>query len=224
MPIVRRERGADSPLVERIAHVAFDGAGGGVTTPDGCWDLVVMRRRGQVSVLQTGVITRPVELGYEPGDEYVCISFKPGVFMPSLPGELMVDRGLMRPTVNKRSFHFDGDTLEIPSFDNAEVLVNRWARRSVLLRDEIVAGIADGNPRASSPRSVQRHFQHAMGVTAKRFSQIVRARRAVDLLGGGRAPAAIAQELGFADQAHLTRALKALMGCTPGEIVRAARP
>jgi hypothetical protein len=224
MPIVRSTRGAEAPLVQRITRVVFDGDGGDVTTPDGCWDLVVMRQRGEVTVLQTGVITRPVPLDFASGDEYVCITFKPGVFMPSMPGELMVDRGLVRPTVNARSFWFDGDTLEIPTFDNAEVLVDRWMRRGVLVRDEIVAGIVEGSPRASSPRSVQRHFQHSMGVTAKRFEQIERARRAVDLLVQGRAAVAIAQELGYADQSHLTRALKVLQGRTPGEIARSSHP
>jgi hypothetical protein len=218
MPLLRQERGADSPFVERVTRVVFDGAGGGVTTPDGCWDIVIMRRHGRVSVLQTGVITRPVELAYSCGDEYVSISFKPGVFMPTTPGDSMVDRAFVRPIAGDRSFWFDGDRLEIPSFENAEGLVSRLARQSALIRDEIVAGIADGEPRAISERSVQRHFQLSMGVTAKRFEQIRRARRAVELLERGTAVATVAHELGYSDQAHLTRTLKAIVGLTPGVI------
>jgi hypothetical protein len=216
MPILRQERAADSPLIERVTRVVFDGDDCDVTTPDGCWDVVVMRRQGRVSVLQTGVITRPVRLDFASGDEYVCISFKPGVFMPKTPGDGMVDRAFTRP--------FEGDRLEIPSFENAEGLVSRLLSRRALVRDEIVAGIADGDPRASSPRSVQRHFQRSMGMTAKRFEQIQRARQAVELLQRGRAVAAVAHELGFSDQAHLTRALKALMGRTPGAIARQRQP
>ena len=57
MPLLRQERNADSPLVERVTRVVFDGDDPDVTTPDGCWDIVIMRRQGQVAVLQTGVIT-----------------------------------------------------------------------------------------------------------------------------------------------------------------------
>lgn len=220
MPIIRQDRGADSPLVERVTRVVFDGDDADVTTPDGCWDIVIMRHQGRVSVLQTGVITRPVTLDYSCGDEYVCISFRPGVFMPTTPGERMVDRAFMRPTASDDSFWFDGDRLEIPSFENAEGLVGRLTRRGVLVRDEIVAGVADGHPRAISERSVQRHFQLSMGVTAKRFEQIRRARRAVELLQGGMAVATVASELGYSDQAHLTRALKTIVGRTPGAIAR----
>lgn len=223
MPLIRQERGADSAWVERVTRVVFDGQDRDVTTPDGCWDIVVMRHQGRVSVLQTGIITRPVALDFSCGDEYVCISFKPGVFMPATPGDRMVDRAFLRPTAGDRSFWFDGDRLEIPSFENAEGLVGRLTRRSALVRDEIVAGVADGEPRAISERSVQRHFQLSMGVTAKRFEQIRRARRAVELLERGTAVAAVAHELGYSDQAHLTRALKAIVGRTPGAIARQVR-
>lgn len=224
MAILRQERGADSRLVDRVSRVLFDGQGADVTTPDGCWDIVIMRRLGQVSVLQTGVITRPVMLDFGSGDEYVCISFKPGVFMPGTPAGNMVDRAFLHPVAGDCSFWFGGDRLEIPSFENAEGLVSRLLSRHALARDEIVAGIADGDPRAISERSVQRHFQHSMGVTAKRFDQIQRARRAVQLLQSGSAIAVVAHELGYSDQAHLTRTLKALMGRTPGAIARQHSP
>jgi hypothetical protein len=224
VPLIRHERNADSPLVERVTRVVFDGDDPDVTTPDGCWDIVIMRRQGQVAVLQTGVITRPVSLDFSCGDEYLCISFKPGVFMPGKSGDSMVDRAFMRPIAGDRTFWFDGDRLEIPSFENAEGLVGRLMQRSVLVRDEIVAGIADGEPRAISERTVQRHFQLSMGVTAKRFEQIQRARRAVELLQRGTPVAMVAHELGYSDQAHLTRALKAMTGRTPGAIARQVTP
>jgi hypothetical protein len=219
----RDERPADSPLVQRITHVRLAGKDGTVTTPDGCWDLVFLRLRGRVVALQTGLITRPVKLGFASGDEYLCISFKPGVFMPRLPGDQMLDRGVQRPTVSRRAFWMDGDTMEIPTFQNAEGLVTRLARQGLLQRDEIVEGVLTGSPRAISPRSVQRHFLRATGMTRKAFEQIQRANRAVDLLRQGRAAVDVALELGYADQPHLVRSLKRTMGQTPGEIARAAR-
>ena len=96
--IHREERGADSTFVERITLVRYDRTVDDWTTPDGCWDIVIRRVRGRVEVLQTGLITRPIRLDYEAGDECVCISFKPGVFMPHLPGSAMLNRGVVRPT------------------------------------------------------------------------------------------------------------------------------
>jgi hypothetical protein len=220
MSVAREIRASDSPLVERVTRVRFDRAWRGVTTPDGCWDIVVRRVDGRIELLQTGLITRPVELAYAAGDEYVSISFKPGVFMPQLPGKRMLDRGLMRPTPSARTFRLAHETLEIPTFDNAEGLVDRLVRRDLIVRDEIVEGVVEGRPRAIHPRSVQRHFLESMGLTAKRLEQIRRACQAVELLAQGKRAIDVALELGYADQSHLTRALKAIMGRTPGEIAR----
>ncbi|HSS37539.1 MAG TPA: helix-turn-helix domain-containing protein [Polyangia bacterium] len=190
----------------------------GLTTPDGCWDLVVRRVDGRIELLQTGLITRPVALTYAAGDEYLSISFKPGVFMPRLPGNRMIDRALLRPTPSPRAFWVEQEQLEIPTFDNAEGLVARLARRELIVRDEIVAGVADGRPRAVHPRSVQRHFLTAMGMTAKRLEQIRRACRAAELLRAGTPAVAVALEAGYADQPHMTRALRSILGATPGQI------
>jgi Helix-turn-helix domain len=220
MAVVRDVRASDSPLVQRITRVRFGSAWRGVTTPDGCWDIVVRRVGGRIELLQTGLITRPVELAYGAGDEYLSISFKPGVFMPRLPGKRMIDRGLLRPTPSSRTFRIEQDDLEIPTFDNAEGLVDRLVRRQLIVRDEIVEGVVEGRPRAIHPRSVQRHFLESMGLTAKRLQQIQRACQAVELLIKGKRVVDVALELGYSDQSHLTRALKALMGRTPGEVAR----
>jgi Helix-turn-helix domain len=220
MPNTRLERAADSSLVERITCVTYDEPTRELSTPDGCWDIVVMRRRGITLVLQTGVISRPVPLENDPGDSFLAISFKPGVFLSRTPGRDMIDRALVRPLVTAGAFALDAETLEIPTFENAEGLVERLVRRGLLARDELVEGAAQGRPRAISPRSMQRHFLSALGMTPKQFAQIRRAGRAVDLLRTGMAPAEVAIEAGFADQPHLTRSLKAIMGQTPGELLR----
>jgi hypothetical protein len=220
MRVLREVRASDSPLVEHVTRVRFDGDWRGLTTPDGCWDIVVRRVKGRIELLQTGLITRPVELAYSAGDEYLAISFKPGVFMPRLPGKRMVDRGLLHPTPSPRTFWLEREELEIPTFDNVEGLVTRLVRRDLIVRDEIVEGMTEGRPRAIHPRSVQRHFLEAMGMTAKRLQQIQRACRAIELLGAGKRVVDVALELGYSDQSHMTRALKAIMGKTPGEIAR----
>jgi hypothetical protein len=220
MTAQRNERRSDSPFVQRITQVIYDAPTREWSTPDGCWDLVVLRRAGQTTVLHTGLISRPVLLENGPGDSYLAISFKPGVFATRAPGIEMVDRGVVRPLVSAYAFTMDGETLEVPTFENAEGLVSRLERRGLLTRDDLVESAAEGNPRAISPRSMQRHFLLALGMTPKQFEQIKRACHALELLRQGMAPAAVAIEAGYSDQAHLTRALKAIMGQTPAAFQR----
>lgn len=220
----REARASDSPFVERITHVTYEARTKEWSTPDGCWDIVVIKRRRATIVLQTGLISRPVLLENDAGDSYLAISFKPGVFAPKMPGLHTVDRGIVRPLVSARAFSMESETLEVPTFENAEGLIDRLARRGLIARDELVESAVEGRPRAISPRSMQRHFLSAMGMTPKQFAQIRRACRAMDLLRQGVAPAAVAAEVGYSDQPHLTRALKAIMGRTPGELRRDRSP
>jgi hypothetical protein len=220
LTVTRRERGADSPFVERITEMAYEQRTQQWATPDCCWDIVIFKQRGVTTMFQSGLTSRPVLLQNGPGDSFLAISFKAGVFMPKTPGIRTVDSGLLRPLVSSRAVAIENETLEIPTFENAEQFVERLVHREVLVRDELVESALEGRPRAITTRSMQRHFLSALGMTPKQFAQIKRAMHAMDLLRHGKAPAAVAAEAGYSDQPHLTRSLKAIMGQTPGQIVR----
>lgn len=65
--------------------------------------------------------------------------------------------------------------------------------------------------------SLSRGFRAAYGITPARFRADLRARRAMELIGrGGSSLAAIALDCGYADQAHLNRAIVGLTGLPPG--------
>ncbi|MEU8181655.1 helix-turn-helix domain-containing protein [Micromonospora sp. NPDC049044] len=72
-----------------------------------------------------------------------------------------------------------------------------------------------------SPYRLSRSFQALVGVPLTRYRNRLRVGRALDRLAEG-APslAALATELGFADQAHLTRTLRAHLDHPPGELRR----
>ncbi len=68
-----------------------------------------------------------------------------------------------------------------------------------------------------TPETVSRGFRRVFGVSPSRFRLEVRARRAWSAVRATpEALAAIADDAGFADQAHMTRAVTALTGRPPG--------
>jgi AraC-like DNA-binding protein len=72
--------------------------------------------------------------------------------------------------------------------------------------------------------TLSRGFVQVFGVTPSRFRLEARARRAWRELARGEAGlAALAAETGFADQAHMSRAVKALTGYSPGAWRRSNR-
>ncbi|WP_460885714.1 helix-turn-helix domain-containing protein [Promicromonospora xylanilytica] len=74
----------------------------------------------------------------------------------------------------------------------------------------------------TSPAHLSRVFTAETGSTLTRFRNRVRVSRLLGRLEEGDADlATIAGDLGFADQAHLTRTVRATLGTTPGRVRRA---
>jgi AraC-like DNA-binding protein len=73
-----------------------------------------------------------------------------------------------------------------------------------------------------SPFHLERTFRDRYGVPVHAYLTKVRVARALELLRSGTRPGLIADAVGFADQAHLTRVFRKELGLTPGD-VRVAR-
>jgi len=69
-------------------------------------------------------------------------------------------------------------------------------------------------------RTLARLFDHAVGLSPKRFARIVRLQGALRALPEGESWAGLALELGYCDQAHFIREVRELFGTTPREIMR----
>lgn len=85
--------------------------------------------------------------------------------------------------------------------------------------DPTITRVADVAERlATSPRRLQQIFADHVGVPPKWVISRVRVHRAVEAAARepDRSWADLAAELGYADQAHLTRAFRAAVGTTPG--------
>ncbi len=226
MNILRESRPSDSHLIHAISRSIYLEDSQDVTTPDGSWDIVFIKHQDQVKVLLTGLITQPVALANQAGDEIFVISFKPGVFLSHLAGTQTVDTGSLLPKARNHSFWIGSDIVEIPTFENVESFVARLTKNSLLANDEIVTAVLERGAEETnlfSERSIQRHFMLATGMTFKRLQQIQRAQKAVELLKQGKAAVDVAYEVGYSDQPHMTKALKQMMGQTPGEIIKASQ-
>jgi AraC-like DNA-binding protein len=80
---------------------------------------------------------------------------------------------------------------------------------------------------AVSPRTLQRHLGRVLGVSPKWVVQRARIHDALEHAGASTTPdwAGLAQQLGFADQAHFTNTFTAMIGVPPARYVsRAAGP
>jgi hypothetical protein len=222
MPQIERRDDIGSAYVRSASHTVLSGSGTLLMQPDGLWDFAFLRNRQGLQALRTGLTTRPVEFTYADGDEILAIGFAASAFMPAIPGDAMRDRGVLLPRIGADRFRIGAEIFEVPRLDNVEDFVARLTRREAIGQNPLVASIVSGRPNAATERTMQRHFLRTTGLTIKAFSQIARAQKAVARLEAGEPAADVAYALGYADQPHLIRSMRAIMGRTPRQIAAAA--
>jgi AraC-like DNA-binding protein len=208
-------------------------ADGGVRVlPDGCVDIVWSSTNGLVVA---GPDTRPVVYPLEREYSAAGLRLRPGV-AGSLLGLSVSELRDLRPELSAL-WGRDAARLE------ERIALAVPARRRELLEDAIrplareaqpdelvLAGLpllgGRGNTVAElartlaiSERALRRRFNEAIGYGPKKLDRIIRFRRFLHaaMMPGGLAAAAA--ELGYADQAHLTRECRELSGLTPGELL-----
>ena len=220
------QRPCDSPYVERV-YRAEPGAGAVParmrSVANSNWELVVWRDRGQTHVSARGPETVPtvLELGPSTG-RTLGIIFRHGAFLAPMPVPGLVDTALSSPHTTARSFVLQGQEWETPSYDNADVFVDRLVRAGLLVRDPLVTDVLRGDATTLvTPRSVQRRVAAATGLTQGAIRQIERARQAVLLLRQGVPAIEVAQRAGYHDQPHLARSLIRFTGRTASQLRRA---
>jgi AraC-like DNA-binding protein len=94
-------------------------------------------------------------------------------------------------------------------------LQDRWDQPVSLAELAAVAGL--------SRFELIRRFRRQNGLTPHAFQRDLRIDQARAMLGGGVPAAAVAAACGFADQPHLSRVFKRMVGVTPGAYARAVR-
>jgi AraC-like DNA-binding protein len=206
-------------------RVVRDAVGPTRILPDGCMD--VIWADGELFVAgpdtEAHLVTSPN------GTEFAAVRFAPGT-APDLLGV---------PALELRNQHVPLDALW-PAADVRRLSERIWEApdRAGTLSGEL--GVAPAEPwvrwlvnrlRAGSPvaalagdvafseRQLHRRSLFLFGYGPKTLSRILRLGRALDLARGGAPFGSAAASAGYADQAHLSREVKALTGVPLGELL-----
>jgi AraC-like DNA-binding protein len=221
---------APPPDLAHLVLCLWERAGTGeetVVMPDGCVDVVV--RDGVAHV--AGPDTRPDPVTIAAGVAVTGIRFRPGAGAAVLG----VAADELRDARTPLDAVWGGAVAEEVGARGAAdaaglaAALERWLRAAAPDPRVLAAvGRLARAPGSALPevadavglgeRQLRRRFTEAVGYGPKTFARVARFRRALALLGRGAAPAAVAYDAGYADQAHLTRELRSLAGRTPAAL------
>ncbi|MGY4682664.1 helix-turn-helix domain-containing protein [Micromonospora aurantiaca (nom. illeg.)] len=184
-------RASDSAWIDTVWTCTSDRVDEMTSVATPCWGLVFWQRDGRSHAAVSG---------------------------PETATGTLVDSGAELPDVSRRTFRLDGGRWPTPGPDDAEALVDRLVRAGAVVRDPLVTETLRGGRPPASPRTLERRFRAATGLTRGAVRQIDRARRAAVLLAAGGPPADAVATFGYVDEPHLARALRRYVGRTAGEL------
>jgi len=220
MSFVVEHRASDAPCVESVMHGRTVGDGLTIRPAESHWHLVVTRYHGQTRALVVGPLTAAGQLAYGGDAEILWIKFRLGAFMPHLPLTRLRDTETELPGATGQKFWLKSSTWQLPDFENADTFVSRLMREGVLTWDPLISAALQHQAVGISPRTVRHRFLQATGLSQNQIYQLSRAQRAEQLLRQGVSILDTVAEAGYADQPHLTRALRQWIGFTPAELQR----
>ncbi len=213
-------RGSDSPYIEAVWHGRAGSDYAPVCPASSHWHLLFLKQHGSVNVTVVGPLTRAIPVTQAEGTSWFGITFPLGTFLPAAPVRDLLDEQAILSFAANASFSLAGSRFQFPDYDNAETFVDWLVRKRLLVSDPVVKAVLAGHPQDISLRTVRRRFLFASGLTFKMISQIERAKQAATLLEQGVSLLDAAYQTGYADQSHMTRALKHFIGYTPAHIAR----
>jgi AraC-like DNA-binding protein len=224
MAFVIEQRGSDIPLVASVWRTTTGDVSQFMSLASTGFSMVVMKQYGRATLTLRGPETRTSLTDCPQDAEFFGMDFEFGTHLTAVRSQALVDGSIDISDDEGRSFWLAGRYWDFPTFDNADTFLARLMREGLLQLDGVVEAVMRDETLALSSRSVQRRFQHATGISQRTARQIERARTAVRLLKEGASILDTVEQAGYADQSHLTRALKRLAGLTPSELTRDTLP
>ncbi|MFV0132981.1 helix-turn-helix domain-containing protein [Streptomyces sp. HMX87] len=205
------------------------GTGGSRILPDGCMDLLWHEGR----LLVAGPDTR-AHLTEGPAGRWAGIRFYPGT-APALLGvpahelrDRRVDLADLWPAAEVRRLTARVNAAADPADGLEAAALSRAADADPPdpLLARVVSALDAGRPVAATAdelgigaRQLHRRALAAFGYGPKTLARVLRLQRALTLARAGVSLAETAARTGYADQAHLTREVRALTGLAPGALL-----
>ncbi|MEU4879685.1 helix-turn-helix domain-containing protein [Streptomyces althioticus] len=211
-------RVSDSPWVDSVWTCTSDRVTTMTSVAGVRLGLVFWEQDGAAYAAVTGPESRTGTAPVPEGAVFTGIDLAVGTTLRMASTADLLDGGVTLPDTSRRTFRLDGARWETPGPDDAEALVERLVRAGVLDREPLVADVLRGHRPDVSQRTVERRFRTATGLTRGAVRQIERARTAAHLLAAGARAADVAVELGYFDEPHLARALRAYVGRTARQL------
>lgn len=192
--------------------------------PDGCLDIIW--ESGRVFVAGPDTTAQPPGTA-RPGTRFFALRFGSGTgpAVLGLPASELTDRQVplddLWPPSDVRRLAEAAEPLAALE----AVAAARWRPPDpvmVALAEATGAGVAVGafaDRAGLSARHLQRRSNAAFGYGPKTLHRVFRLQRAVALARDGRPFARVAAEAGYADQAHLSREVRALAGVSLGTLI-----
>jgi hypothetical protein len=181
MSLILEERLSASPLVATMAQGRTVSDGSTLRPAESHWHLVLVTYQERSKAIITGPQKSPGVASWKKEAEILWIKFKPGIFMPHLPFNMLVDRETTLPGASSRSFWFKGSAWQIPDVEHLEVFLDRLEREELLVRDALVSAVLHNQTQGVAPCTL-RHLLQATGMSKNDFQQIECAQKAELLL------------------------------------------
>ena len=154
--VLEDARSADLSFVEMIWRTHSERAGTFTSVAASNWEIVIVTFNGKSTITVRGPETKASEAHFPTDAEFFGITSKLGSFMPHLPVRTLLDRqDVTLPEASSNSFWLHGSAWEFPTFENADVFVDRLIRQGILVHDPVVGAAIQGHTPNMSIRSLQ---------------------------------------------------------------------
>jgi hypothetical protein len=189
-----------------------------IVPADPCISIILVKSDTSAEVIIRGPETAPRSEILLPGYTWIGIRLQPGVQLKNFPTQQLTDSLRILPADSNGQFQFEGMLLQFPSFSDAEQLIKQMHDLGYISGKALNS--QEFPRQVMSSKSYSRFVKRSTGLSPYKLHQLQRISEALRLFRQGMPAATVASELGFADQAHLTRAAKQFLGYTPKELLR----
>lgn len=213
-----RERPSGSDLIASVWTCSPTEITPRTVLADPCTSIILVRTSERTKIVLRGPETKPRNEHYMPNTTWIGIRLYPGVRLKNFDAQKYLDCSRPLQANSNGDFHFEGTLLSFPEFDKAEVLIEQMYDLGYIRGG--VIDIQGVSRKELSSKAYSRYIKQNTGLSPYKLHQLQRMSKVFRLIQERVPLSTIAFDEGFADQAHLHRAVKQYLGHTPKELLR----